>query len=66
MYIQTCSFADNNKHVDQERTVRLSMININIYCNLICIEKILFTIDLNVFTVKTTLYVLEYCSKLVH
>ena len=30
MYIQTCTFTDNNKHVEQERTVRLSMININI------------------------------------
>ena len=30
MYIQTCTFTDNNKHVEQERTVRLRMININI------------------------------------
>ena len=50
MYIQTCTFTDNNKHVEQERTVRLSMININIYCNLTCIEKIQFNNDFNVIT----------------
>ena len=30
MYIQACTFIDNSKHVEQERTVRLSMINIYI------------------------------------
>ena len=30
LYIQTCTFTDNNKHVEQERTVRLSMIHIHV------------------------------------
>jgi len=30
MHIQACTFTDNNKHVEQERTVRLSMIILKI------------------------------------
>jgi len=30
LYIQTCTFTDNSKHVEQERTVRLSMIHIHV------------------------------------